>query len=118
MSDKIKIDTVNGGNAKDQRILKGCYFLPTGNPGDYQMYDRDNDLIVTDPALLTSGTGFMFTLDSIDWTISDFFITSTSKSGHARGAWTNSAQVDADEGTFTAQAGGGAEEETASSAYA
>lgn len=116
-SDKIKINKVDGGSSKSQSDLKNCYFLPTANPGNYQFYDQNGNLILTNPGVLTSGTDFTFPLDSLDWTVTNFLISSTSNKGNASGNWSNNAQITADEGTFTAQAGGGVEE-TASKAYA
>jgi hypothetical protein len=109
MSDKIKIDTVHGGSTKDN--LKGCYFLPTANPGDYEFYDKNNNPIETDPSPLVTGTDFSFTLAELDWTISNFIISPTEASGDF------SNQPEEDEGSFQAQAGPGVEE-TVSSANA
>lgn len=116
-SDKIQINQVDGGSSTDQADLQNCYFLPTANPGCYQLYDQNGNLILTNPGVLTSGTDFTFYLDKLHWTVTNFLISSTSTSGSASGHWSNSAEITADDGTFTAQAGGGVEE-TASKASA
>ena len=117
MSDKIRIDTVHGGRPEDRQTLKRNYFLATGVNDTYQFFDPGDDLITTEPAVVARDVVFQFQLKEmpdVTWTVSKFEITPD----HARGDWTNTLKIDEDEGTFTAQAGGGAGEETVSSANA
>ena len=119
LSKKIRIDKVEGGSPQDQQALKRNYFLATGVNDTYQFFDPGNDLIVTQPPVVATGVVFQFELNErpgVTWTITNFAVVdANSASGH----WTNTQQIEADEGTFTAQSGGGAgEEDAASSAYA
>src|SRR5258705_13932571 len=105
---KIKIDNVTGDKDKDD--LKNCYFLPTSVTGTYDFYDTNNNLLASG---LTSGTNFSFTLDTIDWEITNFVISDTAASGD----WSNNnSPAEDQDGTFQAQAGGGADSEESVSA--
>lgn len=114
MSDRIKIDRVQGGDSRDQNDLNNCYFVATGPPGNYQFYDKNGNPINTTPGLLANGSDFIFTLDNMLWHINNFVISPTAASGR----WYNDHFTEADEGSFQAQAGVGAEDESASSASA
>jgi hypothetical protein len=105
----IVIDTVTGGSDKDK--LKKCYFLADGT--QYDFYKKDGTELASG---LTSGTNFNFTKDSINWTVTNFVISSTAASG----TWSNPDSITAEQdGTFQAQVGGGAgEDESASAATA
>lgn len=119
LSRKIRIDSVIGGGTRDQQALKRNYFLATGVNDTYQFFDPGNDLIVTQPAVVATGVVFQFELQEmpgVTWTISNFAVVDDNS---ATGNWTNTQKIDLEDGTFTAQAGGGTgEEETASPAYA
>jgi hypothetical protein len=107
-NNKIKIDNVTGDKDKDD--LKNCYFLPTSVTGTYDFYDTNNNLLASG---LTSGTNFSFTLDTIDWEITNFVISDTAASGD----WSNNnSPAEDQDGTFQAQAGGGADSEESASA--
>lgn len=111
MSNKITINTVTGGKDKDD--LKNCYFLPsTTVSGSYDFYDTNNNSLATG----ITGTSFSFTLDDLDWDISNLVISDTAASGNWRN---NDPSITADEeGTFQAQAGSGDPEENVTSASA
>ena len=115
---RIRIDNVIGGSVRDQQTLMRNYFLATGVNNTYQFFTPDGSLIPTTPVVVATGFDFSFFLreaPGVTWTIRNFDIQDTL----ATGKWTNTRQIEADDGTFTAQAGGGAgEEETASSASA
>ena len=113
---KIRIENVEGGDARDQNALKRNYFLPTDVNDTYQFFDPGDDLIVTNPPVVATGHNFSFSLKEmpeVTWTISNFDINDESASGN----WTNTHKIELDEGHFQAQSGPGAEE-TASSAAA
>ena len=102
----IKIKTVTGGADKDK--LKHCYFLPSGS--QFEFCDKDGNQLASG---LTSGNNFNFTLDSINWSITNFLISDTNASGN----WSNPNNIeDAQDGTFQAASGGGADEEANASA--
>lgn len=123
MSDKIKIHRVTGGTTEDEDDLKGCYFLETGTAGQYQFYEKDNDLVNTTPATFASGTTITFSFEDDlmeTWTMTPT-ITGTGQSATATGSWSNNAdEIANDEGQFQAAASGTRpdEEEEASSASA
>ena len=121
MSDKIKIKTVTGGNSNDQDDLKNCYFLPLATAGQYNFYDKNNNLVSTTPATITSGTAFTFSFDDPmeTWTITATF-SGTGEDATASGTWLNNADdITNDDGSFQAEAKGTKpEEEEASSASA
>jgi hypothetical protein len=107
---KIKIDTVHGGDPRDHQALRRNYFLPTTVNDTYLFYAPSNDLIPTDPPVLATGRDFSFELkemSGVTWSITNFAITPEI----ANGNWTNDHQIENDEGTFVAQAGGTLEEE-------
>lgn len=123
MSDKIKIETVTGGNTEDQDDLKNCYFLPIeGNTGQYNFYDKNNNLVNTTPSTIESGTDFTFSFEDDlleSWSITDLVITGTGQHATASGNWSNNADnIANDEGSFQAAASGTLDEEEASSASA
>lgn len=104
-TNKIKINTVNGG--KDKHMLKGCYFLPSAIPGNYDFYDKNNKLLNDN---VGNGEPFDFKLDGLSWEIYNLSIDDL----RASGAWQNNdGRPNAafeESGTFTAQAGGGEDE--------
>jgi hypothetical protein len=107
-TNKIKIDHVTGGKNKDD--LKNCYFEPsTEDPGGYDFYDKTGHRLARD---LNVGEPFEFNMDGLTWVLYDW----TCDSLHASGNWRNNGPaVDPaleQEGTFTAQAGGGVDGET------
>lgn len=109
MSNKIKIDTVTGGNDKDD--LKGCYFLPsTTVSGAYDFFDTNNHSLATG----ITGTTFPFVLHGHNWDIENLVISDTAASGD----WSNdhSGITEDEDGTFQAQAGSGEPEERAAGA--
>ena len=115
---RITIDDVIGGSIRDRQSLMRNYFMATGVNETYQFFTPSGELIPTTPVVVASGVTFSFFLREAPgtiWTIAGFDV----HEGHARGDWKNGRQTSAEEGTFTAQAGGGAgEEDTASSATA
>jgi hypothetical protein len=110
-TNKIKIDHVTGGKNKDD--LKNCYFEPsTEDPGAYDFYDKHGNRLARD---LNVGDPFEFDMDGLTWDLYDW----TSNGLHASGNWRNDGPA-ADPaleqgGTFTAQAGGGVDDETGES---
>ena len=106
-TNKIKIDHVTGGRNKDD--LKNCYFEPsTDLPGAYNFYDKNGDELASD---LFPGEPFEFVVDDLTWVLFDW----TADSQRANGHWRNNGQAGPtleQDGTFTAQAGGGADDET------
>lgn len=116
-SRKIKIDDVQGGDSRDQDTLKRNYFLPTEVNDTYQFFTPDDELIETKPAVVATGCDFSFTLKDMPeviWMVSRFEISRDQASGN----WTNNRQLEADEGHFQAQAGGGGVEQMTSSVTA
>lgn len=116
MSQGIKIRQVTGGSPVQQDDLKGCRFKTTGTSGQYLFYDKNDDEITTDPSPLTTGTDFSFTLDSINWSVTEFQISGNDDNGSASGSW--STPPEEDEGSFQAQAGAGLDEEASASSGA
>lgn len=110
---KIRIDSVQGGDSRDQQALKQNYFYPTGVNNTYQFFDPGDDPIVTAPPVVATGFNFTFTLKEMPdviWTITNFNITDQ----NANGNWVNSHKIELEDGEFHAQSGGGAEENIAS----
>jgi hypothetical protein len=108
---QIWIDRVRGGSNRDLTNLTSCYFQQVGGPGDYQLFQRGNNLqIPTAPAPLRSGTDFQFVRGGVVWTITKFEIDSVRASGN----WFNTRDTEREDGSFQAQAGPGVEESTAS----
>jgi hypothetical protein len=100
-TNKIKIDHVTGGNNKDE--LKNCYFEPSSSiPGAYNFYDKNGHELAGG---LLPGESFEFELDGLIWIIYEW----SSDRLHAHGSWKNNGPDPTGEqnGTFTAQAGGG-----------
>jgi hypothetical protein len=112
MSNKIRIETVTGGDTKDRDDLKSCYFESTGVAGNYNFFDKHDTQIPTVPSPLTSGTNFTFTKNQTNWNISRFLITDATASGN----WTNDHEISEGQGSFQAQAGTIEGEESASAA--
>ena len=103
MSDKIKIHKVTGGQHKDD--LKGCYFLPSSTiSGAYDFYDTNNNVLESG---VSGGSDFSFPLSGYSWRILNLVISLTAASGD----WRNNAGgiEEEEDGTFQAQAGGGAD---------
>ena len=99
----IEIKTVTGGADKDK--LKHCYFLPAATTSQYDLYSKNCNLLASG---LTNGNGFSFTHDSITWTITNFVIDDEAASGD----WSNPDGIEnAQDGTFQAESGGGADED-------
>ena len=115
---RIRIDHVQGGGTRDQQALMRNYFMTTGVNNTFQFFTPNGELIPTTPVVVATGFDFSFFLremPGVTWTIRKFDV----NDDRAGGDWTNTQQVEAEEGTFTAQAGGGTgEDETASSASA
>lgn len=111
-TEKIKIYSVSGGDSKDQDDLKNCYFQQFGNPGDYHFYNPSGEHIHTAPSVLTGGTRtFRFIHGGFLWTIRNFELNDTIPISTARGNWHNDHNAPVtpmEDGTFQAQAGGGA----------
>ena len=106
---RIKIDTVEGGSLRDQQALMRNYFMATGVNDTYQFFTPSGELIPTTPVVVATGVEFSFFLretPGVIWTIADFHVDGE----HARGNWTNTAQTEAEDGSFQAQSGAGAEE--------
>ncbi len=117
MSDtKIIIDSVISGGPTDKDDLMGCYFESIdGSPDAFGLYAPGGFPIPTKPQFLVYGQDFMFIRGGFLWRVSDFKIDQECGSGTWRNDDFESSRSD-DEGTFTAQAGGGAVEESAASA--
>lgn len=109
MGDKIFIDSFTGGAAGDD--LLECYFKQK-HDGTYDFHDKDDHSKCTD---LSVGSSCSFTLDEypgITWAIT---LTNPCTATEVNGNWSNTDgggefHNDAESGTFTAQAGGGAGE--------
>ena len=109
MAEKIFVDSFTGGNNGDDLI--DCYFK-LKNDGTYDFHDKDDH---TKCSGLTVGSASpSFQLDEypdIDWTIT---LTEPCTDTEVNGNWSSSsagAAEDQEDGTFQAQAGGGADEE-------
>jgi hypothetical protein len=101
-SNAIEINKVTGGADKDK--LKHCYFLPAATTSQYDFYSKNGNLLASG---LSSGNGFSFTHDSINWTVTNFVIDAEAASGN----WSNPDAIEnAQDGTFQAESGGGAGE--------
>ena len=106
---RIEIDTVLGGSLRDQQALMRNYFMATSVNDTYQFFTPNGELIPTTPVVVGTGVDFSFFLRDMPrviWTIKDFHV----EGEHARGNWTNTDQTEAEEGSFQAQSGAGAEE--------
>jgi hypothetical protein len=105
-TNKIKIDHVTGGRNRDE--LKNCYFEASNIvPGGYDFFDKNGVELASG---LLPGEPFEFGLDGHEWVIYDW----TADTHHADGSWRNDAPPEPEleqGGTFTAQAGGGVEDE-------
>jgi hypothetical protein len=116
---KIKIDHVHGGSLKNQQALKRNYFLATGVHDTYQLLTPSDEVIATIPPVVATGFDFSFTLKEmpkVTWTISNFDI--SEDAGFAKGDWTNTDQIEQEEGSFQAQSGPGLPEDESYSATA
>lgn len=119
-SEKIIITHVTGGDPRDQIDLLKCYFQEYGSPGNYRMYNQQNEHIQTAPALLRDNTKtFKFITGGYLWTVDGFKIDNLLPISTAGGQWVNDHEGAAqDDGEFHAQSGGGAEETESSYATA
>lgn len=98
----IEIKKVTGDPDKDK--LKHCYFLPTAAAGEYDLYNKDCDLLKTG---LRTDIDFDFEHDKINWKVTEFKIDDAAASGH----WSNPDELSNEQnGTFQAESGGGAAE--------
>jgi len=116
---KIRIDHVQGGSARNQQALKRNYFLATGVHDTYQFMSPSDEVIVTDPPVVATDFDFSFTLKEtpkVTWTITKFQISELD--GKASGNWTNTDQLEQEDGSFQAQSGPGLPEEESYSANA
>lgn len=106
---KITIDSYTGGaNGAD---LEECYFKYKKSDANYDFYDKDSKSKCTG---LTVGSSCSFTLDEypgITWTIT---LTDPCSETEVSGSWSSddgTISAETEGGTFTAQAGGGVEED-------
>ena len=115
MSDtKIIIDSVISGGPTDTNDLMGCYFQNVeGSPDLYSFHVPGGCLLPTKPQFLRFGQNFSFFRGNFFWTISEFKIDENTASGNWHNNDFESSRAD-DEGTFTAQAGGGVPESATS----
>src|ERR1044071_70619 len=107
MGDKIFIDSFTGGSDGDD--LLECYFKRK-HDGTYDFHDKDDHSKCSN---LSVGSSCSFTLDEfpgITWTIT---LTNPCTDTEVNGNWSKTDgafQDDGENGTFTAQSGGGAGE--------
>lgn len=116
---RIRIDHVEGGGERDRQALKRNYFLATGVHDTYQFLTPNDEVIVTTPPVVAEGFDFSFSLrgmPGVTWTITNFKISELE--GAATGKWTNTDQIEQEEGSFQAQSGPGLPEEESYSANA
>ena len=116
---RIRIDRVDGGGERDRQALKRNYFLATGVHDTYQLLTPSDEVIATIPPVVATGFDFSFSLKEmpkVTWTITDFDI--SEDAGFAKGNWTNTDQIEQEEGSFQAQSGPGLPEEESYSATA
>jgi hypothetical protein len=102
----IRITSVQGGRDRDRRLLMNCFFVPTSQPGFYNLFDPSGRVLLGEG--VTSGQSFQFDLDRLTWTMTLEQIDAR----FAHGAWSNNdTDPEAEEGgEFHAQAGGGMED--------
>ena len=119
MSDtRIIITTVERGGPTDKNDLMLCYFQSVdGSPDAFSFHDPSGNPIPTRPQFLVYGQNFMFIRGGFLWNVTDFKIDQSCGSGKWNNDDFESSPAD-DEGTFTAQAGGGVPETAASAAPA
>ena len=109
MKPPITINQVDSIHDFSRKMLKGCYFYPTGND-TYGLYSKFDEELASD---LRSGEDFEFTLGPFTWGVNEFFIDTEL----ATGRWVSDLPTirilkpppdhDAeDEGSFAAAAGG------------
>lgn len=112
----IAAGDVTGGSHKND--LVGCHITTNDNGTAYEFTNNNiNDVLAT-----TTGTSLPtppftfpdFDLDGYTWTIDVDTLTGGAGGNQAEGSWSNNAPtISADEeGTWTAQAGSGTEEES------
>jgi len=101
---KIVVDSFTGGNAGDDLI--DCYFK-VKNDGTYDFKDKDDHTKCTN---LSVNSSCSFHLGDLQWTIT---LTSPCTEDEVNGNWTSQSEEfesEQENGTFQAQAGGGAVE--------
>ena len=116
---RIRIDRVEGGNERDRQTLKRNYFLATGVHDTYQFLTPSDEVIQTIPPVVAEGFDFSFSLKEmpgVTWSITNFKISELA--GVADGNWTNTDQLELEDGSFQAQSGPCLPEEESYSATA
>lgn len=114
--EKITIKTVTGGAPRDWDDLLYCCFQNYGNANNFRMYNQSGEHLQTAPMDLTEDTRtFQFIYGGTLWTVTKFYLLNDGERSTANGNWRNERNLPADDdGTFHAQAGGGAEEAVSS----
>jgi len=111
----INAGDVTGGGTKND--LVGCHITTNDDDSAFEFTDNNiNEVLSTTPgdSLPTAPFTFpSFDLDGYTWTITVNTLTGGAGGNQAEGDWENNAPSisAAEEGTWTAQAGGGAEED-------
>ena len=111
----INAGDVTGGSTKND--LVGCHITTNDDDTAYEFTDNNiNEVLSTTPGTSLPTPPFTFPsfdLDGYTWTITVNTLTGGAGGNQAEGAWKNNAPsiTEAEEGTWTAQAGGGAEED-------
>jgi hypothetical protein len=111
----INAGDVTGGNTKTD--LVGCHITTNDDDTAYEFTDNNiNTVLATTPGTSLPTPPFTFPefdLDGYTWTITVNTLTGGAGGNRAAGDWSNNAPTitAAEEGTYTAQAGGGAEED-------
>ena len=111
----IHAGDVTGGGTKND--LVGCHITTNDDDTAYEFTDNNiNEVLSTTPGTSLPTPPFTFPsfdLDGYTWTITVNTLTGGAGGNHAEGDWENNATSisAAEEGTWTAQAGGGAEED-------
>ena len=108
MSDnRIIIDEVISGGPTDKDDLLGCYFQNVeGSPDLFSLHVPGGCPLPTKPQFLRYGQDFSFFRGNYFWTVTEFKIDERAASGTWHNDDFESSRAD-DDGTFTAQAGGG-----------
>lgn len=106
INERIVIRQTSPGGSE----LHDCFFLPSDIEGFYNFYDKHGQTLATG---VSSDNPFPFLLDRIAWTIYNLKIDKL----EAHGEWLNNAPgvTGAQDGTFQAESGGGAEDYEAES---
>jgi len=111
----INAGDVTGGSTKTD--LVGCHITTNDDGTAYEFTDNNiNTVLATTPGTSLPTTPFTFPafgLAGYTWTIIVNTLTGGAGGNQAEGTWSNNAPgiSAAEEGTYTAQAGGGAEED-------